>query len=179
MSKSDKIIHNASIEDLMDILDEKDPWYEEVWHWIKYRPIGFYRDVKFEVKNWLQRAFWGYTTYDCWNYYGNTSARAVKCLTWLRDKGHGAKALWAAIQSMDGDRTDWIKVLDSAIFFHTVCAGLERPKDKQFESSYKTRKGVHTYTVTHYDLMNLTPDELEKYKVGKWEYLQNYEKMWD
>jgi len=169
------------LDDLIEDLEKKDPWYEEVWHWVKYRPIGFYRDVKFEVKNWLQRALWGYSTYDCWNYYGNTSARAVKCLTWLRDKGHGAKVAgeWSAIQSMDGDRTEWIEEINKMLFFHGVCAGLERPKDKQFEASYKTRKGIHTYTVTHYDRYNLTPDEEEEYKIGKWAYLRSFERLWD
>lgn len=140
----------VSLEDLMEDIFKPEPWYCRAWWEIHNRPTHVYRDVRHNVRTWVQRAFRGYADIDVWDHYSQASDRAVKSLTALMENGHGITGEEPGIGCFQGvslgtpedenARGPWVAKIRKMIYFHKVCAGYPIPRNYSERSSIRREK---------------------------------------
>ncbi len=140
------------------------PWprrlAEDAAWWLQHGIRNAYSDLAFSVRVRLNRAIHDYDELDWWEYYSQSSRRAVNLLTLLRDRGHGYPGSLCPCEShcscdSNVKVAEWHSILDDMIFFHQVCAGDVTSK------------------------FNLSQSEKERFEKGRQSYANYYEALWD
>lgn len=189
---------NTSFDESDDFLDwfddeilyrKKSLWeHIEIFFTVKWMWIT---NTKYEIKMWLQNAFRGYADVDVWSYYSRNSERAIKILTEMKKDKHGIpmQCIPNNMIGEDGNPTkegmeqgekNWNEVLDSIVFFNTVAAEKDRPKDRPFHHNppqIRKRTGEEI-VVTHYDPYYLYDDEKALFELGKKNFMEHYFSLW-
>lgn len=139
-----------------------------------------YSDIRFAVKNWIQRAFRGYADYDVWSYCVNNSLRAIKLLTLLKEKRNGYPCAIAKYKE-DGYTLDedddapgkrWEAMLDDMIFYHMCHAEVPRKPEDCYV--------WHDIDISWYEARQFKDDaEKLRYKRGRYFFMRYYDSLWD